>query len=285
MLQLLVSLPLVALPLQSAFSATSGAKKPTAEQMLERSRAAAAAIDTAHYHAVITRQLLLSNRIWRGEGIVDLDREHARLRVDGNVRMPTETEPSPARLAADGADWVFLDDSAGRWYAGEDAGIGGDGSLLLAQLSLDALLGHEPYADERPIGLRGPDAIGGGEFWILDTISIGGTRTSTWYLSTQDLLPRQCDRVTPLDQGEELIERILHGTIEGADDSAWAPLVPGAGMTRVEAHEESKLSAALLPPRTRDVAVTPLIGSVNPLRDAFEAARGKQRVIALFAPT
>ena len=280
-----------ALPAQDAVSRAEGGGR--AETLLRDAAAAAARFEGARYHAIGTRRLLLANRIWRAEGTVSVQRGGAltghdgpvRVYVDGEVVLPGETESTPARLARDGARWSFADDGRGAWAEGSDENIGGDPSSLLAGLMPEAVLGPEPYAGERLVDVRGPETFGRNRYWVIETESPDELRASTWYLATSDLLPRQCDRRTQLDQGEELVERVLYGELEPIPEGLALRLEAPAGYGAIDAEAETVLGRALVPWRERQPDVVSLEASLEPLRRAFEAARGKPRVLGLFAPS
>jgi hypothetical protein len=119
----------------------------------------------------------------------------------------------------------------------------------------------------------------------FDAASGDGRKKLALWIGVEDLLPRLVERTTKLPGAETLIERLSLAKLARDPSFFVDPFVlsPPEGYTRREpatARTPEPSEPAGEPPVLVDVG-----SDVAPVREAFEAQRGKPRAIGVFAPT
>lgn len=255
-------------------------------------------VEAARYRAELARTWKVELVRWEASGDVLVSRaapgRPARFLVEARVVAPggsARPAAAPAGTAAgarvallrDGARWRFLHRDENWSVEGDGAHIAGPWSECAAALALGCLLDEQPFAAGAPEGAALAD-LGASSFAgepCRELERRAEREWSRWTLTTRDALPRLCERELAVDAVESIVEHLRVLSIEPgpvpAPEAFVLALPPGC---EVRAPEPRPAPAEQAAP-----AVTTLASSTEPVRRAFEAERGRVRVIGLFAPT
>ena len=109
----------------------------------------------------------------------------------------------------DGETYFLVDHSNKKFYQDMDPGVMGSGRNSLGSIAMAEFVHPSPFSDEieAEVELAGTETIAGVECHRLEVVYGGRQGKSTWYISTEDSLPRR--RVRHFDipqQGEGTLE-------------------------------------------------------------------------------
>ena len=110
----------------------------------------------------------------------------------------------------DGEMYYLVDHVAKKAYEDMDPDVMGSGRQALASIGIDEFVHPSPFVDEisaETVELQGTETVAGVECHKVHIVYSGRRGTSTWFFSTEDLLPRRRIRhFTIPQQGEGTLE-------------------------------------------------------------------------------
>jgi len=177
-------------------------------KILRKVDAAAKAVSGVRYEAVVEPAGAAVNFVsaaegggvffgWNGQAV-----EKSRMSVKTTQRG--SSEPIEATGGGDGDMFFLIDHLAKKAYVDFDPAVTGSSGNALGALRMVEFVHPTPFSDEinaDTAELQGTEEIGGVECHKIHVVYQGGAGESTWFFSTEDLLPRRRIRHLNTPQG------------------------------------------------------------------------------------
>jgi len=215
------------------------------------------------------------------EATLVVDRARGAFRVDARVRELRGEQDRSVTLAREDGRFFFLDHDRRTWVAGDAPELGGLAGRLC--LDLAQLVPAEPSAVARAGApeLREPVALGGERCLVVAAQMPDGPTAQTWYVGA-DRLPRLWESTRQLGEGDKLQKRCTLHELKARVPAPPVFVVP-AEYVRMEPELWDDPEARA---RRADAGgFASLADGIEPLRERFNAEKGKVRALGLFAPT
>lgn len=252
-------------------------------------RGALSSVRALRYEATLQRSLVVEEETWRASGGVVLARAAGtapfRARVEARVSCTDPAAPRDVVLVRNGEHWLFVDHGTRSFVLGDSAHLGGEWSETAWRLVLRDLLIDAPFAEAGGLAETRAETYAGEACRRFDGESGDARKKLALWIGAADLLPRLVERTTKLPGAETLVERLTLAKLAQNPSYFVDPfdLTPPEGYARREPEIASTSEPSA--PESTPAALVQVASDVTPVRDAFEAQRGKPRVIGLFAPT
>lgn len=196
-------------------------------------------------------------------------------RVEARL-VPGQGEPREVVLVGDGMGWTFLDRTARTAVVAADLAGAGPLAERVGGLALEPFVADEPLA--------GDGWSDGGEVEFAGALAASwthadGASEATWLFDALTHWPVRVERRYPVDAVETALDwlRVEQVRVDPPLEGRFDRAVPAGFETR---------PARPAPPSEPETVPDPTrLASLAPLREAFDGARGKVRLVGLFAPT
>ncbi len=169
-----------------------------AVKLLKKADAAIKAVTGVRYKGMAEPDGVVTNFISasEGEGIMVgwSDRRPEKFRVHVKSTKPGSDEALEVTGGGDGETFFLLDHVTKKAYQDIDPGVMGSNRNALFSIGLGEFVHPTPFDDEigaETVELQGTETVAGVECHKVYVDYGGGRGQSTWYFSTEDLLPRR----------------------------------------------------------------------------------------------
>ena len=135
-----------------------------------------------------------------------------RFAIKVKTTQPGTGEPLEFTSGSDGETFFLVDHVAKKAYQDFDPAVMGSSGQALFGVSMAEFVHPTPFSDEINADvaeLQGTETVGGVECHRIHVVYSGGRGESTWYVGTEDYLPRRRIRHFSTPQGEGTLDMIL----------------------------------------------------------------------------
>ncbi len=180
-------------------------------EILKKVDAAAKAVKTVSYHARFGAEGAAAKQTPTMEGDVIFvagegdSMMPGKMCVDVKVKMPDSEEVRSIKVGSNGEDFYLIEHKDKTVYADMDPAVLGRGGQMAQALLMIEFIHPTPFSDEinaEKTELLGSVKIGDEDcYHIRVNYKNANNQVAEWYMSKKDFLPRRCDRISPMRDG------------------------------------------------------------------------------------
>jgi len=186
-------------------------------KVLKQSDAALRKVTSVKFKATATPSGIATNFIGaaEGKGVMTGWDGQAPKQFFAHVMasQPGSEEKMELSGGSNGDLFFLLDHAHKKAYEDMDSGVMGSGRNALGAINMPEFLHPNPFDDEigaEAVELAGVETIAGVECHKVEVTYAGGQGKSTWFISTEDMLPRRRVRYFNIpQQGEGTLETTI----------------------------------------------------------------------------
>ena len=194
----------------------AAAEESEAVEILRRVDAAARAVGGVRYRITSEPGGIATNFVSAAEGSGVMygwtGQWPERFAMRVKTTRPGSEEPLDFTGGGDGESFFLVDHVSRKAYQDFDPAVLGSGGRALFGVSMAEFVHPTPFSDEigaDTVELQGTEEVGGVECHKIHVVYSGGQGASTWFVSTEDYLPRRRIRHFSSPQGEGTLDMTL----------------------------------------------------------------------------
>ena len=194
----------------------AAAEESEAIQILRRVDAAAKAVNGVRYSVISEPSGVATNFVSAasGGGVMFgwTGSQPERFAMQVKTTQPGSDQALEFTGGSDGENFYLLDHVGKKAYQDFDPAVMGSGGRALFGVSMVEFVHPTPFSDEinaETVELQGTETVGGVECHKIRVVYAGGQGSSTWFVSTEDYLPRRRIRHFSTPQGEGSLDIVV----------------------------------------------------------------------------